>query len=100
MIEREKMRYARWHLRSLLITLAVVAALFAGVAKWRRYVELRDRIATYSREERLILAEYRRTHGVPIRCGNASRYHTALLGVAAERRRLIEECEREIKRLW
>jgi hypothetical protein len=94
------MRYARWPLRSLVVMVAVVAVSLAGAMKWRRYAELRDRIATYSREEGQILAEYRQHLRIRRPCGNEIRYRAALLSVATERRHLIEECERAIRGLW
>jgi hypothetical protein len=94
------MRYARWRLRALLVTVAVVAVSLAGAAKWRRYAELRGRIATYAREEGRILAEYQQHLRIRRPCGNEVRYRALLLRVAAERRHLIEECERAIRRLW
>jgi hypothetical protein len=94
------MRYARWPLRSLFVIVAVIAVSLAGVVKWGRYSELRDRIATYSREEGLILAEYRQSLRIRRPCGNEIRHRAALLSVAAERSDLIEECEQAIRRVW
>jgi hypothetical protein len=94
------MKYARWRFRWLLVAVAVVAVSLAGAVKWRRYAQLRDRIAVYSREEAMIRAEYQRHLKILRPCGNERQYTAALLGVAAERRRLIEECERAIRRLW
>jgi hypothetical protein len=94
------MRFALRRLRALLILVACLAALCAGAVKWRRYAELRDRIETYSREERVLLDEYQSISRLPRVCGNQSRLAAAYLGVAAERRRQIEHCEREIRRIW
>ena len=94
------MRYTRWRFRSLLVTVAIVAVSLAGAVKWRRYAELRGRIATYSREEGIILTEYQQHLKIRRPCGNEIRFRAALLSVAAERRHLIEECERAIRRIW
>jgi hypothetical protein len=97
-----EMRYARWHLKSLLVAVAGSAILLAGAAKWRRYSELRERIAAYSREERLLRSRYHRwsTGPQPWRCGNARQQAAASLAGAEEYRRLRQECEREIGRIW
>jgi len=79
---------------------AGLAAVCAGTAKWKRYAELRERIANYSREERLFLAEYHSASRVRNPCGNQRRVAAAYLAVAAERRREIECCEREISGIW
>jgi hypothetical protein len=94
------MIHARWRLRSLLILVAGLAVVYAGAAKWKRYAELRERIANDSREERLLLAEYRRASRLRDPCGNQRRMAAAYLSVAAERRREIEGCEREMTRIW
>jgi hypothetical protein len=99
-LEGKEMRSARWRLRSLFVTVAVIAVSLAGAVKWRRYSELRDRIATYAREEGLILAEYRQSLRIRRPCGNELRHRAALLGVATERRHRIKECEQAIARLW
>jgi hypothetical protein len=94
------MRYARWRLRSLLILVAGLSVVCAGHAKWKRYVELRERIANCSREERLLLAEYDQASRLRDPCGNQRRMTAALLAAAAERRHEIERCERDIRRIW
>jgi hypothetical protein len=94
------MRYARRHLRSLLVAVAVVAVLLAGGAKWRRYSKLRERIAAYSRVEKRLLTAYHQEIILPGRCGLPRQRAAAFLGVAEEYRRLREECEREIGRIW
>jgi hypothetical protein len=94
------MRYAHRRLRGLLILVAGLAVLCAGATKWRRYAELRGRIANYSGEEKRLMDEYQESSRILFPCGNARRYSAALLAVAAERRRLREECEREIGRIW
>jgi hypothetical protein len=94
------MRYARWHLRSLLVVVAGFAVLLAGAVKWRRYSELRKRIAAYSRYESRMLSVYHQDMEIPGRCGNVRMYDAALLAGAEEYRRLREECEREIGRIW
>jgi hypothetical protein len=52
------MIHVRWRLRSLLLLIAGLAVLCAGAMKWRRYAELQKQIATYAREEKLLMAEY------------------------------------------
>ena len=97
------MKYARWRLRSLLILVAGLTVLCAGAVKWRRYAELRDQIAKLSHEEKRVLEEYhhcQRMLQLPSPCGNVRRYAEACKSVAAERRRSIEECEREINHIW
>ena len=94
------MRFARWRLRALLIVVAGFAVLCAGAVKWKRYAELRQRIAMYAREERLLLNEYQSLSRVPQPCGNARQHAKACLAVATERRRLIGDCERELRRIW
>ena len=94
------MVHARAGLRVLLILVAGFAVLCAGAMKWRRYADLRERIANYSREETLVLAEYHRAWRIRNPCGNQRRMIAAYLAVAAERRRQIEDCEREISRIW
>ena len=94
------MRFARWQLRAVLIAVASLAVLCAGAVKWRRYALLRDRIAKYSKEENRLRAEYQLWTGLSPTCGNPRRQVEAYLAVAEERRRQIEECEREIWRIW
>jgi hypothetical protein len=97
------MRYARWRLRSLLILVAGLTVLCAGVVKWKRFTELRDQIAKLSREENRLLEEYHHCQWMlqlPSPCGNVRRHAEACMAVAAERRRSIEECEREINHIW
>jgi hypothetical protein len=94
------MLYARWRLRSVLMLVAGVAVVWAGAAKWKRYAELRERIANYSRDERLLLSEYQKASRLRNPCGNQRRMAAAYLSVAAQRRREIERCEREIRGIW
>ena len=94
------MRYARRRLRAPLILIAGLALLCAGAVKWRRYGEIRRRIASYAGEEKRIMDAYYEHSRIRSRCGNERIYIQALLSVATERRRLIEECEREIRRIW
>jgi hypothetical protein len=95
------MRIARWRLRSILIVIASLAVLWAGALKWRRYADLRDRIAKYSEQERLLLEDFRTYERLPRKyCGNELLHAEAIQRVAAERRRWIEACEREIWRIW
>ena len=61
--------------------------------KWKRCATLRERIATYSRDEKLLLDEYHLISRIRNPCGNARRMAAAYLSVAAERRREIERCE-------
>jgi hypothetical protein len=68
--------------------------------KWRRYAGLRARIARYAQEESRLRAEYQSVMQIRHDCGNPLREAEALLAVADERRRRIEECEREIWRIW
>ena len=82
------------------MVVAGLAVLCAGTVKWRRYAKLRERIAYYSRFEGRLLAEYEQISRIPGRCGNQRRLAEAYLGVAAEHRRLREDCEREIRRIW
>ena len=94
------MRFARWQLRAVLIVVASLAVLCAGAVKWRRHAVLRDRIARYSNEENRLRQEYQSLVGLPGTCGNPRRQAEAYLAVADERRRQIEESEREIWRIW
>jgi hypothetical protein len=94
------MRYARWRLKSLLILIAALAMICAGAAKWKRYMELRERIATCLRVEKLLLAEYDQISRLRNPCGNERRMATAYLAVAVERRQEIERCRREISGIW
>ncbi len=94
------MKFARWRLRAVLIVVASLAVLCAGAMKWRRYAVLRDRIARYSKEENRLRQEYQLLVGPLGTCGNPLRQAEAYLAVAEERRRQIEECEREIWRIW
>src|SRR5262249_1787095 len=80
--------------KTLFVLIAGLAALCAGAVKWRRCAELRKQIAIYTREEKLLLADYRAGVQLPSKCGNYQRYNAACLAVAAERRRRIKECER------
>ena len=96
----EKMTSARWRLRSVLILIAGLSVLCASASKWRQYAELRKRIAGYSREEKLLLAEYQQSSRLIKPCGNERRRAAAFLSLAAERRHEIESCEREIRRIW
>jgi hypothetical protein len=79
---------------------AGVAVVCGGAAKWKRYAELRERIAICAREERLLLAEYHRASQLRNPCGNQGRMIAAYVSEAAERRCEIESCEREIRRIW
>jgi hypothetical protein len=94
------MRFGRWRLRAVLIVVASLALACAGAVKWRRYVELRDRIAKCAREERRLRQEYSSLMGLSGTCGNPDRQAEAYLAVADERRHQIEELEREIWRIW
>ena len=94
------MRFARWRLRAVLIVVAGLGVLCAGAVKWRRYAVLCDRIAKYSNEENRLRSEYQLSVGLSRACGNPLRQAEAYLAVAEERRRQIEECEREIWRIW
>jgi hypothetical protein len=95
------MKFARWRLRAVLIVIASLAVFCAGAVKWRRYVLLRDRIASYSRQEQALLDEYQLMSRLPrSTCGNARLQAEAFRAVATKRRRQIEECEREIWRIW
>jgi hypothetical protein len=94
------MTFARWRPRSVLILIAGLSVLCASALKWRQYTELRERIAGYSREEKLFLAEYHRTSRLINPCGNERRRAAAFLSLAAERRHEIESCERDIRRIW
>jgi hypothetical protein len=94
------MRFARWRLRAMLILIAGFAVLGAGAVKYKQYALLRDRIANHSREERRLLDEYQSLSLLPRYCGNQSRLAAAYLAVANERRRLIKDCELEIRRIW
>jgi hypothetical protein len=94
------MRFARWRVRGLLILVAGLAVLCAGAVKWRRYAELRRQIANYSGEEKRLMDAYHELSQIRFPCGNVRRRGAAYLAVAAERRRLREECEREIGRIW
>jgi hypothetical protein len=95
------MRLARWRLRAVLILVASLAVLCAGSVKWRRYAKLRDRIAKYSQQERGLLEDYQSLSRLPSNyCGNPRRQTKMCLAMAAERRRQIEACEREIHRIW
>jgi hypothetical protein len=94
------MKYARWRLRGPLILIAVVALSCGGAMKWRRYAQLREQIAIASREEKRLMDAYREGLRIRYACGNEHRMQEALLGVAAERRRRIQECERAIRRIW
>ena len=94
------MRYARWKLRSPLVTIAVVTVLCAGAVKWKRYTELSERIAIDSREERLLLDDYRLGLRIRNPCGNHRRRNAALLAVAIERTRRIGRSTRELARIW
>ena len=68
--------------------------------KWRRYVGLREQIATYSSLEKRLMDAYHEGSRIPVRCGNYRIQLKAYLAVAVEQRRLIEDCEREIRRIW
>ncbi len=94
------MRYTRWRLNSMLVLVLGIAVVCAGAVKWKRCATLRERIATYSRDEKLLLDEYHLISRIRNPCGNARRMAAAYLSVAAERRREIERCEREIARIW
>jgi hypothetical protein len=94
------MRYARWRLKSLLILVAALALVCAGAVKWKRYIELRERIANCSRQEKLLLAEYQQAVRPRYHCGNERLMAEAYLRVALERRSEIERCRREIMRIW
>jgi hypothetical protein len=94
------MRLSLRRSRRLLILVAGLALLCAGAVKWRRYVGLRERIATYSSlEKRLMDANYEGAR-IPVGCANYRKQLSAYLAVAKEQRRLIESCEREIRRIW
>jgi hypothetical protein len=80
--------------------IAALTVLCTGAIKGWRYAELQKRIAIYTREENSLLVEYRRGLRIPSNCGNYRREYEACLAVAAERRRLIEECERELRHIW
>jgi hypothetical protein len=94
------MRFARWRLRAVLVVIASLAVLCAGAVKWRRYAELRDRIAKYWHQEKVLLEEYQSFLRLVYPCGNERRHAEACRNVAAECRRQIEDCEREIWRIW
>jgi hypothetical protein len=94
------MRYVRWRLKSLLILVVGLAIVCTGAVKWKRYSELRERIAKYSREEGLLRAEFHRVSQLRSPCGNQRRIAAAHLAVAEERRRQIESCERDLRRIW
>src|SRR5437588_915258 len=88
----KRMRLSLCRLRMLLILIAGLAVLCAGAVKWRRYVVLSERIATYASLEKRLMDEARMPD-----CLGRSR---ACRAVAEEQRRLIEDCEREIRRIW
>ncbi len=94
------MRRARWRLSGLLILIAGLALLSAGAIKWRRYTQLREQIAIYSRDEKSLMDAYHEGSQLTSMCGNQRRMLAAYLAVAAERRRCIEDCKRAIKRIW
>jgi hypothetical protein len=80
--------------------IAGIALVCAGAAKWKRNVELRERIARFSREERVLRAEYLTTLRIRNPCGSQRAMAEALLRVADQRRHEIECCEREIRRIY
>jgi hypothetical protein len=80
--------------------IAGMAIVCAGAVKWKRYAELRERIAKYSREEKLLRDEYQQRSRLRETCGLARRTTEAYLEVANERRREIESCEQALKRIW
>jgi hypothetical protein len=94
------MRLSLRRLSRLLILVAGLAVLCAGAVKWRRYVGLRERIATYSSLEKRLMDAYHAEARIPNRCGTSREQLNAYLGVAVKQRRLIESCEREIRRIW
>ena len=94
------MRYIRWRLRTLLITVACLAMLPAGAAKWRRYSELHEQIESYSQDESQLLAAYDRVKDPPGPCGNPHRLSRALVNLAMTRKNQRKDCERQIRRLW
>lgn len=94
------MKNASRRMKGLAILIAGVAVLCAGAVKWKQYTRLRERIAGYAREEKVLLDAYRERSRIRHRCGNELAMLEAYRAVAAERRRQIEECERAIWRLW
>jgi hypothetical protein len=98
--EGERLRNPRWPIRGLLILVAGLAGLCTGIVKWRRYAELRQRIANYSGHEKRLMGAYQELSRIRSPCGNIRVQCKAYRAVAAERRRLREVCEREIWRIW
>jgi len=94
------MKRMRWHLNALIFMVLVSAVLLAGIVKARRHIELRKRIAIYSSEERRLLGEYRLRSRMPYQCGFLPSPAESCRKAAVQRRRLIEQCEREIKLIW
>jgi hypothetical protein len=83
-----------------LVLVVGLALVCAGAVKWRRYAELRQQIARCSREEKRLRAEYDQASRVGAYCGNQRRMAEAYLAVAEDRRREIEACERDLRRIW
>jgi hypothetical protein len=94
------MRHSLRRSSTLLILVAGLAVFCAGALKWRRYVGLRERIATYSSLEKRLMDAYREGARIPNGCGIFRTQLGAYRAVAVEQRRLIESCEREIRRIW
>ena len=94
------MKFARWRLRTILVVIAGLAVFCAGASKCRRYIDVRNRIASYSREEKALMDEYRLLTRISGYCGNPRQRAAACFRVADEFRCKREACEREIRRLW